>query len=175
MRINRREMTFILIGGISIIILLYYLIIVSPALSRQELLIKYTGKKEADLAKMVELEAEWDRFNKERVEVEKKLKGRGKKFTLLTFLEGITRDVGINKSIQYMKPLSLSEEAGPFKTEGIEMKLDNIDIKQLVNFLHKIEYSGKLLNIKRIKILRSAKGKTSLLKVTLQVNTYTHI
>ena len=64
MRINRREINFLLVGGISIIILLYYLLIVSPAMSRRELLIKYTGKKEADLAKMVELKAEWDRFNK---------------------------------------------------------------------------------------------------------------
>ncbi|MDY7036267.1 MAG: hypothetical protein SV375_08930 [Thermodesulfobacteriota bacterium] len=175
MRINRREINFLLVGGISIIILLYYLLIVSPAMSRRELLIKYTGKKEADLAKMVELKAEWDRFNKERFEVEKKLNGRGKEFTLLTFLEGITRDIGINKSIQYMKPLSFPEEAGPFKTEGIEMKLDNINVEQLVNFLYKIEYSENLLIIKRIKILRSAKTKSSLLKVTLQVNTYSHI
>jgi len=41
-----------------------------------------------------------------------------------------------------------------------------------VNFLYRIEYSGKLLHAKRIKILRASKEKASLLKVTLQVNTY---
>jgi hypothetical protein len=45
-------------------------------------------------------------------------------------------------------------------------------MEQLVNFLYRIEYSGKLLHVKRIKILRASKEKTSLLKVTLQVNTY---
>jgi len=47
-----------------------------------------------------------------------------------------------------------------------------VNMEQLVNFLHKIEYSEKLLHVKRIKILRASKEKSSLLKVTLQVNTY---
>jgi hypothetical protein len=41
-----------------------------------------------------------------------------------------------------------------------------------VSFLYRVEYSGKLLHVKRIKILRASREKTSLLKVTLQVNTY---
>jgi len=173
MRIHRREMALIFSGGVFIMALLSYLIIVSPALSRQKSLKKYITKKEADLVKMMELEEKWDRFNRVRVEIEKILKNRGKNFALLSFLEGITRKIGINRSIQYMKPLSSSETAGSFKTEGIEMKLDHIDIKQLVNFIFRIEYSGKLLNIKRIKIQRATKGKDPSLKVTLQVNTLT--
>jgi hypothetical protein len=45
-------------------------------------------------------------------------------------------------------------------------------MEQLVHFLYRMEYSGKLLHVKRIKLLRASKEKTSLLKVTLQVNTY---
>ena len=45
-----------------------------------------------------------------------------------------------------------------------------MNIKELVSFLHRIEYSGKLLNIKRIKIQKSSQGDT--LKVTLQVTSY---
>ncbi|MBW1912891.1 MAG: hypothetical protein JRI43_06985 [Deltaproteobacteria bacterium] len=95
------------------------------------------------------------------------------KFTLLSFLEGISREVGIDKRIQFIKPLSYTEDAGTFKRVGMEMKFDNIDINQLVGFLHRVEYSGKLISIKRIKIQRMSKAKDSALKVTLQVNTYT--
>jgi len=175
MRINPREKAFISLGGIFVFALLYYLLILSPTLSREKSFIRYIGKKEKDLAKMVELSRRWDRFIHRQALAEKILTRRGEKFTLLSFLEGISREVGISKRIQYMKPLSFPEDSGPLKPEGMEIKLDNIDIKQLINFLHKIEYSEKLLNIKRIKIRRSVRGKAQSLKVTVQVSTYTSI
>jgi hypothetical protein len=46
-------------------------------------------------------------------------------------------------------------------------------MEQLVNFLYKVELSGNLLFVKRIKILKTSRGSSSYLKVTLQVNTYT--
>jgi len=57
----------------------------------------------------------------------------------------------------------------------MEIKLEGININHLVNFLYKIEYSGKLLNIKRIKIQRLSKLEARTLRVTLQINTYTTI
>jgi hypothetical protein len=45
-------------------------------------------------------------------------------------------------------------------------------MEQLVNFLYKVEHSGNLLFIKRIKILKTSRGASSTLKATLQVNTY---
>jgi hypothetical protein len=172
MRINRREKALLSLGGILVFALFYYLFIVSPTISRQGVLEKYILKKEADLVKMVELNLKWDRFKNNKAKAEKVLTRRGKKFTLLSFLEGISRKLGIHNKIQYMKPLSSPEESGSLKQIGMEIKLDDINATQLVNFLYELEYSGKFLNIKRIKIQRFSKGKTQSLRVTLQVNTY---
>ncbi|MCK4817718.1 hypothetical protein KA005_18255 [bacterium] len=172
MRINRREMAFAILGGIFVIALLYYLFIISPAIARQNSLIAYIEKKEADLVGMIELKDKWERFKANRLKAEKILAQRGEKFTLLSFLEGVSREVGIDNKIQYMKPLTFREEEGALKPVGIEMNLDGINTKQLVSLLHKIEYSEKLLNIRLIKILSITRGKMKLLKVTLQVNTY---
>lgn len=172
MRLNRREMAFAAFGGILVVVLLYYLFVISPAVARQNSLIAYIEKKEADLAGMIELRDKWERFKTNRQKAEKVLAQRGKKFTLLSFLEGVSREVGIDNKIQYMKPLTFREEEGALKPVGIEMNLDGINTQQLVRLLHKIEYSEKLLNIKLIKILRINRGKEKLVKVTLQVNTY---
>jgi hypothetical protein len=172
MRLNRREMAFAIFGGIFVIALLYYLFIISPAIARQNSLIAYIEKKEADLVGMIELKDKWETFKANRLKAEKMLAQRGEKFTLLSFLEGVSREVGIDNKIQYMKPLTFHEEEGVLKPVGIEMNLDGINTKQLVSLLHKIEYSEKLLNIKLIKILHVTRGKEKLLKVTLQVNTY---
>lgn len=172
MKLNRREMAFAIFGGIFVLVLLYYLFIISPAIARQNSLIAYIEKKEADLIGMIELKDKWERFKANRMKAEKILSQRGDRFTLLSFLEGVSREVGIDNKIQYMKPLTFREGEGALKPVGIEMNLDGINTKQLVSLLHKIEYSEKLLNIRLIKILRVTRGQVNLLKVTLQVNTY---
>ncbi|MBW2033475.1 MAG: hypothetical protein JRI94_07765 [Deltaproteobacteria bacterium] len=164
MRINRREMAFFILGGFFVIALLYYLFIISPAIARQNSLIEHIEKKEADLVGMIELKGKWERFKANKLKAEKILDQRGKKFTLLSFLEGVSRKVGIDNKIQYMKPLTFHEELGALEPVGIEMNLGGINIKQLVNLLHKIECSEKLLRV--------TLKKDKLLKVTLQVNTY---
>jgi hypothetical protein len=121
---------------------------------------------------MVALKDNWERFKTNKQKAEKILAQRGEKFTLLSFLEGVSREVGIDNKIQYMKPLTFREEEGALKPVGIEMNLDGINTKELVSLLYKIENSEKLLNIKLIKILHVSRGKSKLLKVTLQVNTY---
>ena len=174
MRITRREMTFCLAGGGVLLALLYYLIVISPAAARRETLLGYIHKKEAALSAMIRLRDERERLRADKTRAEKLLAARGTKFTLLSFLEGVSRKVGVDDRILYMKPLTFPEQPGPLRPAGIEMKLDRISTRQLVNLLYRIECSGKLLNIRRIKIHRTAGGDRPLLKVTLQVNTYLH-
>jgi len=121
--------------------------------------------------KISEIKGKWQNFQKDRSDVQEAIKGRGS-FTLLSYLEAVTREIGIDQRIQYIKPVTFPEGEGKLRPEGIEISLDGVNMDQLVNFLYRIEYSGKLLHVKRIKILRASKEKTSLLKVTLQVNTY---
>ncbi|MFQ5976434.1 MAG: type II secretion system protein GspM, partial [Candidatus Hydrothermarchaeales archaeon] len=71
MRINRREKALLSLGGILVFVLLYYLFIVSPTISRQGVLEKYILKKEADLVKMVELNLKWDSFKNNKANAEK--------------------------------------------------------------------------------------------------------
>ena len=175
MKLDRTQMTYLFFGGLFFVALLFYFVAISPGLSKQEQLEKSISKRKADLVKITELKRRWENFKRDQGEVEQALRSRGDRFTLLSFLEGITREVGIDKNIQYIKPVTFppSEVAGTFKPEGIEMSLDNVGMEQLVNFLYKVELSGDLLFVKRIKILKTSRGSTSTLKVTLQVNTYT--
>ena len=173
MKIRRREMALLLFGGVFVILLLYYLIVLSPALSKEKSFIKRIEKKTTDLAQIIELKSQWGKFKANKTRAEKILAARGKTFSLLSFLETVSRESGIDDKILYMKPLAFHADSGPMKPTGIEIKLDNINIKQLVTLLYKIEGAGKLLNIKRIKIQRTSTKSMKTLKVTLQVNTYT--
>jgi len=171
MKLDRKQMTYVFIGGLFLIALLFYLIVISPALSKQELLSKSIAKRKQDMVRISEIKGKWQTFQRDRNDVQEAIKGRGD-FTLLSYLEAVTREIGMDQRIQYIKPVTFPEGEGKLKPEGIEISLDGVNMEQLVTFLHRVEFSGKLLHVKRIKILRASKEKTSLLKVTLQVNTY---
>ena len=171
MKITRSRMLIISIAGLLVMGLLYYWIIISPAISDREMLISRIDKRSADLMQMNALKGEWQDFQKKRDHAEARLKHKGSAFTLLSFLEGLSRSVGVDKKIQYMKPLSLEAE-GEIRPEGIEMVLEKIDMRELVNFLYRIEYSERLLTIRRIKIQKSSRDKDPSLKVTLQIYAY---
>ena len=127
MRVNRREKALLVAGGIIVLALVYYLLVISPVLSRQEVLVRHIANKERDLKEIKTLRNEWERFQKSRTEAEKILKQRGERFTLLSYLEGISRQLGISSKIHYMKPLTFQDELkGSIKPEGIEIKLDGV-------------------------------------------------
>ena len=171
MKLDRKQMSYVFFGGLFLVALLLYLVVISPALSKQELLAKNIAKRKQDLVRISEIKGKWQSFQRDRSDVQEAIKGRGD-FALLSYLEAVTREIGIDQRIQYIKPVTFPEGEGKLKPEGIEISLDGINMEQLVHFLYRMEYSGKLLHVKRIKLLRASKEKTSLLKVTLQVNTY---
>ncbi|RJR50319.1 MAG: hypothetical protein C4576_05720 [Desulfobacteraceae bacterium] len=172
MRIRDRGMTLIPVAGLAVIGVLYHLLVVGPALSKQVKLDEYIGRKKAETAKMLQMKNQWEIFQASRSEAERILRQRGEGFTLLTYLEGVSRESGIEKKIRYMKPISISTKDELFSPECIEMQLEDVDMQHLVEFLYKIEQSKRLLIVDRAKIRPVSKGNERLLELTLQVKTY---
>jgi len=173
MIISNKEKRFILLGAVLVFLLLYYLLIIRPAFLKQSLLKRRISKAQQELDQIIKLSAEWEKFQKDRNRIKKIIAKRQKGFTLLSFLEKISREVGIHDKIQYMKPLSLTEQLGSsFKLVGMEIQLNGLNVDQLVRLLYKVEYSDELVSISRMKIQKHTTGSGASLSVTLQVETY---
>ncbi|RJQ49235.1 MAG: hypothetical protein C4530_23620 [Desulfobacteraceae bacterium] len=175
MKLKRRDFGILSLSVFFLMLLLYYFVVISPALSKQRSLGDHMGKKKKDLTEMLALEQEWKSFQEMRREAENILNRRGDGFTLLTYLENVSREVGIETQIQYIKPVSFPLNEGSMQPMGIEMRYNGLDIKQMVNFLHRIEHSKNLLSIKRMKIQPVGGIGSRTLELTLQVDTYTLI
>ncbi len=134
MKLDRKQMTYVFFGGLFLAVLLFYLIVISPALSREELLSKNIAKRKQDLVRISEIKGKWQNFQKDRSDVQEAIKGRGD-FTLLSYLEAVTREIGIDQRIQYIKPVTFPEGEGKQRPEGIEISLEGVKMEQLVNFL----------------------------------------
>lgn len=172
MRVQNREMILFSLAGLVVIGFLYYFLVVGPALSRQAVLKEYIEKKKADVVSMLEMKNRWETFQAARKEAEGILRQRGGEFTLLTYLERVSRESGIEKKIRYMKPVPLAEKQDLYKPECIEMQLEEIDMQRLLDFFYKIEHSKKLLIVDRAKIRPVSKGNERSIELTLQVRTY---
>ncbi len=173
MIISHKERGLILSGAVLVFLLIYYLLIIRPAFLKQGMFKRRILKAQQELEQMIKLSAEWERFQKDKSRIKRIIAKRQKGFTLLSFLEGISREIGIHDKIQYMKPLSLTEQSGlSFKLVGMEIQLNGLSVDQLVRFLYKVECSDELVSISRMKIQRHITGNRASLRVTLQVETY---
>lgn len=173
MSARRYQIAIVTIGAIVLLGALYYLFVFSPSAARERTLRERIRKNESDIAQMIQLQQEWRELKNRHTRAVDQLQQRGKNFALLSFLEGLSREVGINDRIQYMKPVSFPETTSSMRQVGVELRLDGLSMEDLVRYLYHIEYSQKFLIVPRIKIQRmKEKGEEVVLRVTMQVSTY---
>jgi general secretion pathway protein M len=82
---------------------------------------------------------------------------REKGFALFSFLDKLAGSAGVKKNIAYMKPSTSKLKDRPFVVSSVEMKLQNVNLKQVAQYLYSIETSQNNLVIKKLAILKSGK------------------
>lgn len=144
--------------------------VVFPFFEGRERLLRGVAVKEAGVREIAKLAAEYQVVRAESSSLEQLLAERSPKFTLFSFLEREAGATGVKDYIKYMKP-SVSGEKGRFQESLVEMKLEGIALKQLVDYLDRIESSDNVVSIKRISVQQNKK-KDGYLDAILQVLTY---
>ena len=110
------------------------------------------NKKEHELQRIVALRDEWLKVSKIKNRVLKRIQSRGKDFAIFSYLEILAAEAGLKESIQYMRPLALSQEGVQegFIKKGLEIRLKDVEIDKMVNYIYRIEYSDKMMKIESI-------------------------
>jgi len=116
------------------------------------------------------LSSEYNRYRRSSQGIQQVIAKRRKGFTLFSFLENKAGDAGIKTYIKYMKP-SVSTGAGPYKESLVEVKLEEITLHQLINYLYRIESPDDVVSVKRISI-KENKKKSGRLDAILQILTF---
>jgi len=167
-RINPREKRTLVAGGCVVVALLLYLLVISPYMSAMELLDRQIGKKTQELKEVVALQKEYERL-KEKTRILEEMIRLTPGFSLLSFLENLATKNQIKTQIAYMRPLTTPGNER-YKESSVEMKLEGITLKQLVDYLYQIEQSAQPIRIKRLNLAKK-KGE-GYLDVTLQASTF---
>ncbi len=169
-RMARREK--LMVGGlvIGVSALLFFTLIVSPLLDSRQRLEKSLVKRQVELQKMRDLQKEYRILQHTTGNIQKRLAGRPKTFTLFAFIEQQANAAGIKQQINYIKP-SEGESTGPLRESRVDMKLEKIILKDLVKFLKGVESSKKVVSISRISIQEHGKEE-GYLNAVLQIVTF---
>jgi general secretion pathway protein M len=169
MKLAKREKYLVALGGGALVVFLLFQFLVFPFFDGKGRLERGIQAKEEALKQMVRMSGQYKALQTGSQGVQTVLSGREKGFTLFSFLDRAAGDAGVKEYIKYMKP-STSEGTGPYKESMVEVKLEGITLKQLVEYLFRIESPENLVSIKRISI-KENKRESGYLDAVLQVLT----
>jgi general secretion pathway protein M len=77
---------------------------------------------------------------------------------------------GIKDRVTYMKPSPGIKKNGGYRISRVEIKLDAMTLDQLVTYLHGVETSENMVDVKKLSITKKDKTK-GLISIVMQVET----
>lgn len=165
-RLNKREMTFVLTGIAVLFLVIIYLVIISPyrnALSRLDQQVEVRTRQLEDVKL---LRVRYTELRKNVRQVERLLDSR-RDFSSLTFIEALIKEVSGRESLTSMRPQPLVPR-GQFAIEPVEIKLENVDLKQVLELLWAIEGAEMPMQVKNL-YLKQRFDDTSRLDATMTI------
>jgi len=138
MKLESRDKKTLLIGGVAAALILLYVYVFSPLtddLGRKRDLIP---KREKELAEMREMAKQYQEIQKRLKDAQAVSSQRG---PLLTEIENLTRRANLSSKIVSLKPQTGTQAAG-YTESVVEVRLDNITLYDVVNYVFLLEKSA---------------------------------
>jgi general secretion pathway protein M len=166
--LSRRDRNVLAVGVAFVVLYLVVQFGIFPLLDSRDRLKKGLAAREKAVIEMHDLQGRYRELHGKANALEKQLGNRPAGFSLFSFLEQMAAQSEVKKNIAYMKPSETTGDEGPFKEILVEIKLQDVSLKQLVDFLKLIEDPDKIVALKRISI-QEGKKEEGTLDVIMQV------
>jgi general secretion pathway protein M len=160
-RLTKREKLYAVGLAAFIAAWLLFTVGVKPALGRIETLNRVISEKQQELKKLRIRSKEYVFLRDNLNDLHTKAASQQKNFTLLPFLESLITECGLSGNVSTMKQQELPIDSNYVETV-VEIRIENVSLKQLVNFLYKVESSQVLARTKSIYIKRNPANKNLL-------------
>jgi type II secretory pathway component PulM len=144
LKLETRDKRALVFGGAAAAVILLYTFVISPFLSDLSRKRDLIPKKERDLAEIKRLSEEYREVQRQLQIAQEAAAKRG---PILTEIENITKRVNLGSKIVSLKPQP--EKKGEGFTESIvEVRLDNVTLYDVVNYVHQLENS--MLRVRKL-------------------------
>ncbi len=142
---------------------------IRPAIERTETLNRVIPEKQRELDKLRAKSAQYLVLRGRLDDIEKKVASEDKGFELLTSLESMTTEFGLVGKVATMKQEVLQLDS-KYCEVIVETRLENLTLKQLIEFLLKIKSSNHFLWIKSLYTKKNTTNP-NLLDTVIQIST----
>lgn len=125
---------------------------------------------EKSLRELSVLGAEYGVLRQRSEKIRRSIERRPPGFALFSYLEKKAGEAAVKTNVRSMNPLKPSP-AGVYEETAVEIKLDKVTMKQLVDFLYLVESPEEMVRIRRASV-HKMKESPEYLSVLIQVFTY---
>lgn len=144
MKLEPKDKKTLIVGAIAALIIVLYAFVVSPLTSDLTRKRELIPKKERDLVEMGVLKDQYLDMNQRLQQAQAAAAKRG---PLLTEIENLTKRANLNSKMVSLKP-QIGVQTEAFKESIVEIRLDNITLYDIVNYVYLLEKDG--LRIKKL-------------------------
>lgn len=152
---SKRDKRFIAVGTIFLVLFSLVWFVYLPAVDKRAMLEKKVVSKARDFELMRNLEMTYQQYAKSFDLEKEALEKRGPKFTLFSFLEALSSQSLVKKNVAYMKPFSQDMENSDYILSRVTVKLQQVYLKGLVDFLFRIETSSQGVSVLSLSLTKS--------------------
>ncbi|MBF0389226.1 MAG: hypothetical protein HQK71_03890 [Desulfamplus sp.] len=157
--LSRREQNMVLSAFIAILLFIIAHFIFFPAVDRRKSLESQLNAKKEALKEMLELSQDYEAIKRSVMDEINLTMRRDKSFTLFSFIDRLAQESSVKDNVAYMKPATRKSESGDTQFSIVKVKLDDVVIKQIVDFIYKIESSDNLVRISSLSISKASDKK----------------
>ena len=159
---SKREKN-ILIFGITFVVLFFgFKLGVVPVFEKRDTFKRILNEKQAALEEMVELQQYFLAVSNNFDTKTQVLTNRKKDFSLFSFLDYQAQQSGVKENVVYMKPFTKKLETSLYILATVKVKLKEVYLKELVDFLYHIESSKNGVTITSLSLSKAGKEKVKL-------------
>lgn len=153
--LSKRDKKFIVAGTVFLLLFGLVWFVYLPAVDKRTMLEKRVVSKARDLERMQTLEMMYQQYARSFDQEKEALERRGPKFTLFSFLESLSSKSLVKKNVAYMKPFSQDMENSDYIRSRVTVKLQQVYLKGLVDFLVRIETSPQGVSVMSLSLTKS--------------------
>lgn len=165
--LSTREKIILAIGAIFCIVALIYVALVAPYTSRIELLERKINAGQRQLEQVKAMEQEYTSLARQI----KRISSSDQDVSgLFSFVENQVQQVAGRDKLNSMRPIAPVRH-GDLVEEGLEVKIERITLRQIVDLLQRLEQSKRPLRIKSLDLKVRFENK-SLLDASLTISTF---
>ncbi len=168
-KLNNRE-KWVLFGGVAFVLcFLVVQLVILPVIEARTNLEKSIARKQQELQEIRLLQQEYRALKSEEGTIQARIDEREAGFTLFTFLDQQANLAKVKKQIKYMKPSLL--EGDELNEAMVEMKLQQITLAALVEFVRLVESEENVVFVRRFSLQESGDAQ-GYVDVILQIVTF---